>query len=47
MRRYLLGLRELDEVETLAADANVDSKDLSISDYIRIRILILNQLAGI
>lgn len=47
MRRYLLGLRELDEVETLAADANVDSKDLSINDYIRIRILILNQLAGI
>ena len=47
MRRYLLGLRELDEVEILAADANVDSKDLSISDYIRIRILILNQLAGI
>ena len=45
MRRYLLGLRELDEVETLAADANVDSKDLSISDYIRIRIFILNQLA--
>lgn len=45
MRKYLLGLRELDEVETLAADANVDSKDLSISDYIRIRIFILNQLA--
>lgn len=45
MRRYLLGLRQLDEVETLASDANTDSKDLSISDYIRIRILILNQMA--
>ena len=45
MRRYLLGLRDLDEIETLAADANVDGKKLSISDYIRIRILILNQLS--
>lgn len=46
MRRYLLGLRKLDEVETLAADANIDGEELSISDYIRIRIFILNQLAG-
>lgn len=45
MRRYLLGLRDLDEIETLAADANIDGKKLSISDYIRIRILILNQLS--
>ena len=45
MRRYLLGLRDLDEIETLTADANVDGKKLSISDYIRIRILILNQLS--
>ena len=44
MRRYLLGLRQLDEIETLAADTNVDSEDLSISDYIRLRIFILNQL---
>ena len=45
MRQYLLGLRKLDEVEKLSADANCDEKELSIDDYIRIRILILEQLS--
>lgn len=45
MRQYLLGLRKLDEVEKLSADANCDGKELSIDDYIRIRILILEQLS--
>ena len=45
MRQYLLGLRKLDDIEKLSADANCDEKELSIDDYIRIRILILEQLS--
>lgn len=45
MRLYLLGLRKLDDVEKMSADANCDGEKISIDDYIRIRILILQQLS--
>lgn len=43
MRTYLLERNNLDEVELMAADANVDKKPLSIKDLVRMRIMVLNR----
>lgn len=42
-RRYILGLREFDELESLAADINVDKQALGVKDYTRMRIEILGK----
>ena len=42
-RRYILGLREFDELESLAADINVDKQALEVKDYTRMRIEILGK----
>ena len=42
-RRYILGLREFDELESLAADINVDKQALGVKDYTRMRIEILGE----
>lgn len=41
-QNYLLGKRSLTDIEKLAADANYDGNPISISDLVRIQILILN-----
>lgn len=41
MRRYLLERNNLDEIEMIAADCNLDGKDISIKDFIRMRLLVL------
>lgn len=43
MRKYLLGEIQLNEIEKLAADANVDGKTVGIQDLVRLRILILSK----
>lgn len=43
MRKYLLGEINLTEIEKLAADANVDGKNVGIQDLVRLRILILSK----
>lgn len=43
MRTYLLERNNLDEVERMAADANLDVKPLSIKDLVRMRIMVLNR----
>lgn len=43
MRKYLLGAIELNDIEKLAADANVDGKAVGIQDLVRLRILILSK----
>lgn len=42
-RRYILGLRKFDELESLAADINVDKQALGVKDYTRMRIEILGE----
>ena len=42
-RRYILGLRKFDELESLAADINVDKQALGVKDYTRMRIEILGK----
>lgn len=41
LRRYILRLQELTELQALAADINVDGKELTVQDYSRMRIEIL------
>lgn len=42
-RRYILKLREFNEIESLAADINVDGQELGVKDYTRMRIEILGE----
>ena len=42
-RRYILNLRKFDEIESLAADINVDRQKLGVKDYTRMRIEILGE----
>ena len=42
-RRYILNLRKFDEIESLAADINIDKQELGVKDYTRIRIEILGE----
>ena len=42
-RRYILGIRKFDEIESLAADINVDKQELGVKDYTRMRIEILGE----
>lgn len=42
-RRYILNLREFDELEKLAADVNIDKQELGVKDYTRMRIEILGE----
>ncbi len=42
IRRYLLNLKQLSNIEKLAADANLDGKEVGTSDMVRIRKIILN-----
>ena len=42
-RRYILNLREFDELEKLAADINIDKQELGVKDYTRMRIEILGE----
>ena len=41
LRRYILRLQELTELQALAADINVDGRELTVQDYSRMRIEIL------
>ena len=41
MRKYLLVKNNLDENEKLAADTDLDGKDINIKDLIKMRIIIL------
>ncbi len=43
MRKHLLGEKELDDSERLAADCNFDGKKLNIKDFIRMRIIALTK----
>ena len=43
LRSYILGKTKLDNLEKLAADANVDGKEIGAKDLVKVRILILNQ----
>ncbi len=43
MRKYLLGEKELDDSEKLAADCNLDGKKINIKDFIRMRIIALTK----
>ncbi len=43
LRRYILNLREFNELESLAADINVDGQELGVKDYSRMRIEILGR----
>lgn len=42
-RRYILNLRKFNEIESLAADINVDRQELGVKDYTRMRIEILGE----
>lgn len=42
-RRYILGIRKFDDIESLAADINVDRQELGVKDYTRMRIEILGE----
>lgn len=42
-RRYILNLRKFDEIESLAADINIDKQELGVKDYTRMRIEILGK----
>ena len=41
LRRYILRIREFSEIESLAADINLDGNALGVKDYSRMRIEIL------
>ena len=41
LKRYILRIRELNEIESLAADINRDSQTIGVNDYSRMRIEIL------
>ena len=43
MRKYLVEKNNLDEVERLAADANLDSENINIKDLIKIRNIALDR----
>lgn len=43
LRRTILRLRELDEIETLAADINLDNSPIGVKDYTRMRIELLGE----
>ena len=43
LRRYILNLRKFNELESLAADINVDEQELGVKDYSRMRIEILGR----
>ncbi len=43
LRRTILRLRQLDEIETLAADINVDNSPIGVKDYTRMRIELLGE----
>ena len=43
LRRYILNLRKFNELESLAADINVDGQELGVKDYSRMRIEILGR----
>lgn len=43
MRRYLLLGNSLDESEVMAADTNLDGKEISIKDLVKMRIILLTQ----
>ena len=43
LRRYILRLRDFNELESIAADINIDGKTLGVKDYSRMRIEILGK----
>ena len=43
LRRYILKQTEFTEIELLAADINIDSNDVGVKDYSRMRIEILGR----
>lgn len=43
LRRYILRLREFNELESLAADINIDGQKLGVKDYSRMKIEILGK----
>ena len=43
MRRYLLLGNNLDESEVMAADTNLDGKEISVKDLVKMRIILLTQ----
>lgn len=43
LRRTILRLRELSEIEKLAADINLDNKEIGVRDYTRMRIELLGE----
>lgn len=43
LRKYLLLRNNLDDVELLAADTNLDGKDITIKDLVRMRIIVLEK----
>lgn len=43
LRKYLLLRNNLNETEILAADTNLDGKDISIKDLVRMRIIVLTK----
>ena len=43
VRRTILRLRELNEIEALAADINLDNKEIGVKDYTRMRIELLGE----
>ena len=43
MRKFLLLGNNLDESEEMAADTNIDGKEISIKDLVKMRIILLTQ----
>ena len=43
IRRTILRLRELDEIEKMAADINLDNREIGVRDYTRMRIELLGE----
>ena len=41
MRKYILLGNNLDEIEKMAADTNVDGKEISVRDLVKLRIMLL------
>ncbi len=46
LRKYLLQISTLTDIEKMAADANLDNQTISIKDLVRMRIIILTKEAG-
>ena len=43
MKKYLLGVRNLDELEELAADVNCDNKKIAAMDYAAMKNIFLGR----